>query len=93
MVERKEAESSPQRPSVRVDTAKLCALVYSNGKIRDRYAMTVDDLVAQTGFEPLRFKEALAWGIGRSWISLTADYIQLTAAGIYAAKVYLNLPH
>jgi hypothetical protein len=64
----------------------------SNGKIRDRFAMTVDAVIKQTSFEPRRFKEVLAWGIRRSWISLSADYIQLTAAGIYAAKTYLNLP-
>ena len=75
------------------DAVKLCALVYTNGKNRDRIAMTVDDAVKQTGFVSHRLKEALVWAIVCGWMRLRAGHINLTAAGIYRAKIYLNLPH
>jgi hypothetical protein len=74
------------------DAAKLCALVYSNGKIRDRFAMTLQDAVRHTSFLPHQSKQVVAWAILNGWMRLRARRVELTAAGIYVATVYLDLP-
>ena len=74
------------------EAAKLGALVFSNGRLLDRFAMSVDDARKQASLPRLLFEEAVTWAMETGWLRLRPRHIELTAAGIYVAKSYLDLP-
>jgi hypothetical protein len=86
MIERAET------PDQGADAARLCSLVFLNGKILDQFAMTVKDAINQARLPPVRFGEAIEWALVSGWIRRRATHIELTAAGLYVAKAYLDLP-
>lgn len=74
------------------DAAQLCALVFSNGKVLDRFAMTVEGALKRANWTRRRFEEAVAWAVVSGWVRRRQRHIELTAAGLYVAKSYLDLP-
>ena len=74
-----------------VDGANLCALVFSNGRTGRGCAMTVDDAVKKASLPKDRFKDAIDWSIASGWIRQRPGHMELTAAGIFVAKVQLDL--
>jgi hypothetical protein len=80
------------KPDRGADAAKLCALVFLNGKTLARFSIPVELAIEQAGLPLRRFQEAFAWAISSGWIRRRPTHIELTAAGIYVAKAYLDLP-
>jgi hypothetical protein len=74
------------------DAAKLCALVFLNGRLLDRFAVRSRDAAQQAGMPGLRFEEIVTWAVVSGWMRRRPSHIELTAAGIYVAKSYLDLP-
>jgi transcription initiation factor TFIIIB Brf1 subunit/transcription initiation factor TFIIB len=70
----------------------ICATAYTDGKTDGVYAAALDVLAQRLQISRQALNKALAAGIGRGWLRLGKDQIELTAAGIYIAKLALKLP-
>jgi hypothetical protein len=75
------------------DIAELiCATAYTDGKTGGVFAAALDVLARRLQISPQTLNEALAAGIACGWLRQGAGRIELTAAGIYIAKLTLRLP-
>ena len=70
----------------------ICATAYTDGKTGGVYAAALDVLAQRLEISPQTLNEALAAGIACGWLRQGARRIELTAAGIYIAKLTLKLP-
>jgi hypothetical protein len=70
----------------------ICATAYTDGKTDGVYAAALDVLAGRLHISRQTLDEALAAGIGRGWLRQGTGQIELTAAGIYIAKLALKLP-
>jgi hypothetical protein len=70
----------------------ICATAYTDGKTDGVYAAALDVLAQRLQISRQALDKALAAGIGRGWLRLGTGQIELTAAGIYIAKLALKLP-
>jgi hypothetical protein len=81
-----------QEPDRGAEAAKLCALVFSNGRVLGRFAMPVANAMTRASLLPSQFDEVIDWAVVSGWIRRRASHIELTAAGIYVAKAQLDVP-
>ncbi len=86
----------------------ICAIAYTDGKIGGVYAAALDVLAGRLQVSQQALAEALAAGIGSGWLRKGigqgmdkgpgmgtrqgAGQVELTAAGVYIAKLVLKLP-
>jgi hypothetical protein len=70
----------------------ICATAYTDGKTGGIYAAALDVLAQRLQISQLTLNEALAAGIACGWLRQGAGRIELTAAGVYIAKLALKLP-
>jgi hypothetical protein len=70
----------------------LCATAYTDGKTDGVYAAALDVLAQRLQISQQTLDDALTAGIGRGWLRQGTVQIELTAAGIYIAKLALKLP-
>ena len=70
----------------------ICATAYTDGKTDGVYAAALDVLAGRLQISQQTLDEALAAGIGHSWLRQGTGQIELSAAGIYVAKLALKLP-
>jgi len=71
---------------------ELCALILRRGKTKGRYVVEMEELRESMALEPYEFQSALELAVERAWIEPVGPMIALKAAGIYAAKMVLDLP-
>ena len=76
---------------------QICATAYSNGKKAGVFAAALDVLARRLDVSQAILNEGLAAGIGAGWLRHGSgiegtDRVELTAAGIYIAKLTLKLP-
>jgi hypothetical protein len=72
--------------------ANVCATVLSSGKHDGRFAMSIDELRHAMDLSERQAEAATMWAAEREWIRRRANQVELKAAGIYVAKVTLQLP-
>jgi hypothetical protein len=65
---------------------RLCVVVFKNGKVGGRYAMSFDDLVEVGRFTVLEIVTGLNSGVRRDWLARDKARAVLKAAGIHIAK-------
>jgi hypothetical protein len=74
----------------------ICAIVYTDGKADGAYAAAQGVLAARLKASDHAVLQAVAAGIGYGWLrhgsGQRAGEIELTASGIYIAKLTLKLP-
>jgi hypothetical protein len=73
-------------------TEQICATAYTDGKTGGVYAARLDVLARRLEISNEILNQALALGIASGWLRQGTGQIELTASGIYVAKVVLNLP-
>jgi hypothetical protein len=71
---------------------QICATAYTDGKTGGVYAAALDVLARRLKISQEILNEALATGIGCGWLRQGSGQVELTAAGIYIAKLSLKLP-
>ena len=71
---------------------KLCAAIFLKGRVLGRFAMLLDELPETTGLPSAEVQAVINWAIEREWLRLGHNYVELQAAGIYVAKVTLDVP-
>ncbi len=76
---------------------QICAAAYTDGKTGGVYAAALDVLARRLEVSQAILNEGLAAGIGAGWLRHCSgtegtDRVELTAAGIYIAKLALKLP-
>ena len=71
---------------------ELCALIYRRGKIDGRYAIEVEQLPKAMGLKRSDLQGALELATERAWLEHAGLMLALRAAGIYTAKMVLDLP-
>jgi hypothetical protein len=69
---------------------RLCVVVFKNGKVDGRYAMSFDDLVTVSRFTVPELATGLAAGLKRDWFARDKARAVLKAAGIHIAKKALG---
>jgi hypothetical protein len=72
--------------------ANVCAAVLSSGKHDGRFAMSIDELRRAMDLSERQAEVATMWAAEREWVRRRANQVELKAAGIYVAKVTLQLP-
>ena len=72
--------------------ANVCAAVLSGGKHDGRFAMSIDELRRAMDLSERQAEVAIMWAAEREWVRRRANQVELKAAGIYVAKVTLELP-
>jgi hypothetical protein len=70
----------------------ICATAYTDGKTDGVYAAGLDGLAQRLQISQRALNKALFAGMGRGCLRHGTGKIELTAAGIYIAKVALKLP-
>jgi hypothetical protein len=70
----------------------ICATTYTDGKTDGVYTAALDVLAQRLEISQKTLNEALVTGIDRGWMRQSTGQIELTAAGIYIAKLALKLP-
>ena len=78
-------------PSPEMLAAKLCAVVYLNGKVDGRFQMPLDYLRVKTGLTPTAIAIGLSLAEIHEWVGLKRRVVALKAAGIFVAKGVLGL--
>jgi hypothetical protein len=73
---------------------QICATAYRDGKTEGVYAATLDVLARRLVISRPYLNEGMSAGIGAGWLrpGTGAGQVELTAAGIYIAKLSLKLP-
>jgi hypothetical protein len=71
---------------------QICATAYTDGKTGGVYAVALDVLARRLEISQPILNEGLAAGIGAGWLRQGAGRVELTAAGVYIAKLTLKLP-
>jgi len=72
--------------------ARLCALVFSNGKTAGRVVMGVEELTRASDLQRSLLEAAVAWAAERDWLWIRLGYVELKAAGIHVAKASMGYP-
>ena len=73
--------------------ANVCAAVLSNGRRAGRFSLSIDELRRAMHLSEDQAKVASLLAANRQWVRLISDeVVELRAAGIYVAKVTLDLP-
>lgn len=70
----------------------LCALLFRRGKTDGRYAIEMAELPEAMGIHPADLQGALTLALERAWLEYVGLVLALRAAGIYVAKMTLDLP-
>jgi hypothetical protein len=70
----------------------ICAIAYTDGRIGGVYAAALDVLPRRLNFPRKTIDEALIAGESFGWFRRRDVQIELTAAGLYMAKLVLKLP-
>lgn len=70
----------------------ICATAYTDGKTDGVFAVALDGLAKRLQLSQSTLNEALAAGIGSGWLRQGSGRVELTASGIYVAKLTLKLP-
>jgi hypothetical protein len=70
----------------------LCVLIFSRGKTDGRYAIDREELPEAMDVSPSDLQKALNLAMERAWLGCAGILLTLRAAGIYVAKVTLDLP-
>ena len=71
---------------------QICATAYIDGKTGGVYAASLDILPRRLEISQPILDEGLVAGIGAGWLRQHGRQVELTAAGIYIAKMALKLP-
>lgn len=79
----------PPPPNV---AESICAAAYAEGKTDGVFAVVLEGLAGRLQLSEKCLTEALAAGIGCGWLRQGNRRVELTAAGIYVAKLALKLP-
>ncbi len=72
--------------------ADLCAMVFSSRTAAGGFTMRLSDLSKAAALPPDQLEAATNWAADQAWLRCGPDHVELTAAGIYVAKVTLDLP-
>jgi hypothetical protein len=70
----------------------ICTTAYCDGKTNGVYGTALDVLARRLQISQQALNKALVAGMSRGWLRLGMGQIELTAAGIYIAKLALKLP-
>ena len=70
----------------------LCALIFRRGKTDGRYAIQLEELPAAMGLDLSDLQSPLELAADRAWVQHAGLLVALRAAGIYTAKMALDLP-
>jgi hypothetical protein len=70
----------------------ICAIAYRDGKTGGVYAAALDILTRRVNLPQRTIDEALLAGENCGWLRRGSRQIELTAAGLYIAKLVLKLP-
>jgi len=70
---------------------KLCVVLLKGRKVEGRYRMTFDDLVKASKLAFTEVVDGLTAAMKRDWITQIHDTVELKAAGIYIAKMKLDM--
>ena len=70
----------------------LCALIFRRGKTDGRYAIEMEELPEAMGLNLSDLQGALELAADRAWVEYVGLLLALRAAGIYTAKMVLDLP-
>jgi hypothetical protein len=71
---------------------QICATAYTDGKTGGVFSASVDVLARRLDVSQSILDEGVATGIGAGWLRQRGGQVELTAAGIYIAKLALKLP-
>ena len=71
---------------------QICATAYTDGKTGGVFSASLDVLAKRLAISQESLTKELAVGISAGWLRQGTDRVELTASGIYVAKVVLNLP-
>lgn len=71
---------------------QICATAYTDGKTGGVYAAALDVLARRLEISQPILNDGLAAGLGAGWLRQRGTQVELTAAGIYIAKLALKLP-
>jgi hypothetical protein len=83
---------APTTPAPTPDAVNLCAIVFLNGKSEGRFAMPELVLRKASAMPVYRLEVAVTRAIESAWLRSRLGSVELTAAGVYVAKAYLDLP-
>lgn len=75
-----------------VVAAELCATIFGRGSASGRFTIGLTELRRLTALPLDRLEAATAWATQHAWMRSDRDHVELSAAGIYVAKVTLDLP-
>ena len=70
----------------------VCAIAYKDGRTGSVYAAALDVLPARLNLPLRTIDKALTLAENSGWLRRRDGRIELTAAGLYIAKLSLNLP-
>lgn len=70
----------------------ICAIAYSDGRIGGVYVAALDVIARRLNLPQQTIDAALDTGESCGWLRRGDGQIELTAAGLYIAKVMLKLP-
>ena len=78
----------PKRETVSASAVaeRLCVIIFENGKVGGRYAMSFDDLAEAGRFSVAEMMAGLNFGLRRDWLTRDEARAVLKATGIHIAK-------
>ena len=76
----------------RDDAVSICVITYSDGKTGGVYAALLNVLPTRLNLPRKTIEKALLAGENCGWLRRRDGRVELTAAGLYMAKMTLNLP-
>jgi hypothetical protein len=89
----RDIETNHGLPEIGKIVESICATAYTDGKTEGVYAVALTVLPRRLyHISQKALADALVAGIGLGWLRQGTGRIELTAAGIYIAKVVLGLP-
>ncbi len=85
---------SPKSASAKLEAsaAELCAVIFDRTSAGGRFAMEAEDAREALSLTAPEFAMVLTGAAAQHWVRCSSTSIELTATGIYVAKVILDLP-